>query len=59
MRNNINKEKEGLTIRFSVRLPKEQHKWLKKISQETKGTNKFISMNDYISLALKKLKEEI
>lgn len=59
MRNKINKEREGLTIRFSVRLPKEQHTWLKKLSQETKGTNKFISMNDYISLALKKLKDEI
>lgn len=59
MKGRINKEKEGLIVRFSVRLPKEQHKWLKKISQKTKGTNKFISMNDYISLALKKLKEEI
>lgn len=58
MRNDINKEKEGLTVRFSVRLPKEQHKWLKELSQKTKGTKKFISMNDYISLAIKKMKDE-
>lgn len=59
MRKRINKEKEGLTVRFSVRLPKEQHKWLKELSQKTKGSNKFISMNDYISLALQKLKDKI
>lgn len=59
MRNDINKEKEGLTIRFSVRLPKEQHKWLKELSQKTKGTNNFISMNDYISLALKTMEKEM
>ncbi len=58
MRNDINKEREGLTVRFSVRLPKEQHKWLKELSQKTKGTKKFISMNDYISLAIKKMKDE-
>lgn len=58
MRNHINKEREGLTVRFSVRLPKEQHKWLKELSQKTKGTKKFISMNDYISLAIKKMKDE-
>lgn len=59
MRNIINKEKEGLTIRFSVRLPKDQHKWLKELSQRTKGTNKFISMNDYISLAIEKMRNEM
>ena len=55
----INKEKEGLTVRFSVRLPREQHKWLKELSAKTKGTNNFISMNDYISAGLELLKREI
>lgn len=55
----INKEKEGLTIRFSVRLPREQHKWLKELSKKTKGTNDFISMNDYIYYGLELLKEKI
>lgn len=50
--NKINKEKEKITVRFSVRLPKEQHRWLKKLSNSTKDTNNFISMNEYISKAL-------
>lgn len=57
MRGRINKEKEGLTVRFSVRLPKDQHEWLKEKSMETKGKN-FVSMNDYISKAIDLLKEE-
>jgi len=57
MKKRINKEKEGLTVRFSVRLPKEQHRWLKEKSMETKGKN-FISMNEYISKAIELLKEE-
>lgn len=59
MSKKINKEKEGITIRFSVRLPKEQHKWLKEQSLKTKGTNNFISMNDYISIGLKLLKNNM
>ncbi|MBQ9298768.1 MAG: hypothetical protein IJ223_07110 [Clostridia bacterium] len=59
MAKKINKEKEGLTVRFSVRLPKEQHKWLKQISNRTRGTDNFISMNDYISEALDILKDEM
>lgn len=59
MAKKINKEKEGITVRFSVRLPKEQHKWLKELSNRTRGTDYFISMNDYISEALKKLKDEL
>lgn len=55
----INKEKTGLTIRFSVRLPREQHQWLKELSNKSKGTENFVSMNDYISKALELLKEEM
>lgn len=50
--NKVNKEKEKITVRFSVRLPKEQHRWLKELSNSTKDTNNFISMNEYISKAL-------
>ena len=47
-----NKEKLGKTIRFSVRLPYYQHKWLKSRSESTKGTSNFESMNEIISQAL-------
>ncbi len=59
MNNRINKEKAGLTKRFSVRLPLEQHKWLKEISEKTKDTGNFVSMNDYISEAIEYYKKEI
>lgn len=55
----INKEKLKLTTRFSVRLPKEQHKWLKDLSNSTRDTDNFISMNEYISIALDILKNRI
>lgn len=45
-RGKINKEKEGLTVRFSIRLPKELHKWLKARSLSFKEER--ISMNDII-----------
>jgi hypothetical protein len=47
-----NKEKMGKTIRFSVRLPYYQHRWLKARSESTKGTNNFESMNEIISKAV-------
>lgn len=47
-----NKEKMGKTVRFSVRLPFYQHKWLKARSERTRGTNGFESMNEIISKAL-------
>lgn len=45
------------TIKFCLRLPKKQHEWLKKLSNETKNTDNFISMNDYISIAIDMLRE--
>lgn len=48
-----NKEKMGKTIRFSIRLPKYQHQWVKNRSESTKGTNDFESMNSIISDAIK------
>lgn len=47
-----NKEKLGKTVRFSIRLPKYQHKWLKNRSESTKGTENFESMNSIISNAI-------
>lgn len=47
-----NKEKTGKTIRFSIRLPKYQHKWLKNRSDSTRGTESFESMNSIISNAI-------
>ena len=47
-----NKENLGKTIRFSIRLPKYQHMWIKNRSLSTKGTDEFISMNKIISEAI-------
>lgn len=46
-------------IRFSIRLPKDQHEWLKQKSISTKGSNKYISMNDYITMAIDMYKNSI
>lgn len=49
----INKEKIGETIRFSIRLPKEQHRWLKDVSSRTRAEGEeFVSMNTIISDAV-------
>lgn len=49
----INKEKEGLTVRFSVRIPREQYEWLRKKSENTKEQQGiYMSMNNIISQAL-------
>ena len=45
----MNKEKEGKTIRFSVRLPKSQHEWLKEQSGYRGETNRYVSMNRLIA----------
>lgn len=47
-----NKEKLGKTIRFSIRLPKYQHQWVKNRSESTRGTDNFESMNSIISDAI-------
>lgn len=49
-RGKINKEKAGLTVRFSIRLPKELHSWLKARSEMTLSER--LSMNDIIIEAL-------
>lgn len=47
-----NKEKIGETIRFSIRLPKRQHMWLKEQSIKTKNSYYFESMNSIIEKAI-------
>ena len=45
----INKEKQGMTVRFSVRLPKHIHSWLK---ARNKTSVEYLSMNTIIAEAL-------
>ncbi len=46
-----NKEKQGKTIRLSIRIPKEVHNWVKSRSENTKGIN-YTSMNKIITEAI-------
>lgn len=46
----INKEKAGITKRFSIRIPKELHNWLKKRSE---SSEKYLSMNEIIIDAIR------
>lgn len=50
----INKEKTGLTKRFSIRIPTELHKWLK---ARSKSSIEYISMNDIIIEAIEEYME--
>ena len=54
-----NKEKEGKTIRFSIRLPREVHKWLKWKSENSRDIlGEYRSMNEYITdVLIKEMKE--
>ena len=45
----INKEKQGMTVRFSIRLPKHIHSWLK---ARSKTSGEYLSMNNIIAEAL-------
>jgi len=48
-----NKEKAGKTVRFSIRIPREQHEWLKKRSEASRGKN-FESINRHIIRIIEK-----
>lgn len=48
----INKEKAGITVRFSIRLPRYEHTWLSERSEKTRGTDNFESMNTIIKDAI-------
>lgn len=49
MGGSINKERDGITKRFSIRLPKEMHSWLKARSQ---SSVEYLSMNEIIKEAI-------
>lgn len=45
-----NKERLGKTVRFSIRLPKEVHRWLKEKSENSRDIlGEYRSMNEYIT----------
>lgn len=46
----INKEKKGITVRFSIRLPKEVHRWLK---EKSANSERYKSMNTIIEEILR------
>lgn len=43
-----NKERIGKTIRFSIRIPREAHRWLKERSESSRGKD-YVSMNEMIT----------
>ena len=45
MRDGINKEKTGKTVRFSIRLERELHEKLKKRMEESRESGRYRSMN--------------
>lgn len=49
MRSRVNKEREGLTKRFSIRIPKELHSWIKARSE---SSEEYLSMNMIIIEAI-------
>ena len=52
MANKINKEKNGLVIKTTVRLPKNQYEWLMELSNKSREDGNYKSMNDYITEAV-------
>lgn len=58
MGNKINKEKNGLVIKTTVRIPKDQYEWLKKQSDKSREYGNYKSMNEYISEGVELLKNK-
>lgn len=53
-----NKEREGKTVRFSIRLPKEVHRWLKERTERSKKEGRYRSINrDIEEIVRKEMKE--
>lgn len=46
----INKEQEGFTKRFSIRIPTEMHRWL---AARSKSSEEYVSMNTIIIEAIR------
>lgn len=58
MANKINKEKNGLVIKTTVRIPKEQYDWLREKSDKSREDGNYKSMNDFVSEGVKLLQEK-
>ena len=57
MASKINKEKNGLVIKTTVRLPKEQYEWLTELSNKSRENGNYKSMNDFITEGVSLLKD--
>ena len=58
MSSKINKEKNGLVIKTTIRLPKEEYEWLTELSNKTRENGNYKSMNDYITEGVELLKDK-
>lgn len=58
MANKINKEKTGLVVKTTVRLPKEYYDWLTELSNKSREKGSYKSMNDYVTEGVKLLKNK-
>lgn len=57
MSSKINKEKTGLVIKTTVRLPKEQYEWLTELSNKSREYGNYKSMNDFVSEGIRLLQQ--
>ena len=46
------------TIRFSIRIPEEEHRWLKERMESSREENRYKSMNEEIVEAIRSWKEK-
>lgn len=58
MSSKINKEKNGLVIKTTIRLPKEEYEWLTELSNKTRENGNYKSMNDFVTEGVKLLREK-
>ena len=49
---------EVKTIRFSIRIPEEEHRWLKERMESSREENRYKSMNEEIVEAIRSWKEK-
>ena len=58
MSSKINKEKNGLVVKTTIRLPKEEYEWLTELSNKTRENGNYKSMNDFVTEGVKLLREK-
>lgn len=58
MSKRINKEKNGLVVKTTVRILKDQYDWLKKLTEQSRQDGNYQSMNDYVAEAIELLKQQ-